>query len=271
MSEHGLTKENLLAALPMALREDSSVAALAEAAAEELAKRPQEIDRLRIYPAIDRLEEPLLDILAQDFKLDWWDADFPVEEKRRLLKGCWKVHRLQGTKAGLETAVSAVYPNAAVQEWFQYNGEPHHFRIQLGEASYAITEDSMKKFDRAMAVMKRLSSHLDEVQASLTGHMTARHGLHGGQLTETGGSDVIHAGLDHYAALTGGVLLEFRAHDALPGSMERYSALTMAGQAELRGDDGVPCAMAHGAVLTGGAVAEMFTETENGAKGDAER
>lgn len=210
MSEHRLTKENFLTALPMALREDASIAALAETAAEFLARPVGEIEQLKLYPEIDRMDEKLLDILAVDFKLDWWDADFPVEEKRRLLKGCWKVHRLQGTKAGLEKAVSAIYPNSAVQEWFQYNGEPHHFRIQLGEATHAITGDSMKKFQRAMEVMKRLSSHMDEVQADCTGHMTVGHGLHGGQLMEISGDDIIHADLGRCEILTGGVLLEFR-------------------------------------------------------------
>jgi len=266
---YGLTKENFLAALPMAPREAASVAVLAEAAAEFLARPVGEIRRLKLYPEIDRMDKRLLDILAVDFKVDWWDPDFPVEEKRLLLKGCWKVHKLQGTKAGLETAISAVYPNAAIQEWFEYNGEPHHFRVRLGEASYAITEDSMKKFRRALGVMKRLSSHLDEVQADCTGHMTAYHGLHGGQLMEIGGDDIIHADLDHYAALTDGVLLEFWGNDAVPGNMERYSALTMAGQAELWGDDGVPCGMTRCTALGGGTMVEIFTD--DGAKGDAER
>ena len=37
MNDHGLTAENLLSTLPSALREDASVFALAEAAAELLA------------------------------------------------------------------------------------------------------------------------------------------------------------------------------------------------------------------------------------------
>lgn len=266
MSKHGLTKENFLAALPMALRQDASITALAEAAAELLSRHVEEVDQLRLYPDIDRMDEKLLDILAVDFKLDWWDPDFSVEEKRRLLKGCWKVHKLQGTKAGLELAVSAIYPNASVQEWFEYDGDPHHFRIQLDEATRAITDDSMKRFERAMAVMKRLSSHLDEVQADCTGHMIAYHGLHGGPLAETGGNDIIHAGLDHYAGLTGGTLLEFWGSDHLPGDLERRSGLTMAGQAELWGDDGVPCDMTRRAGLTSGTMVEIFTD--NGTEGD---
>ena len=84
---HGLTQENMMAALPKALREDPSMVALADAIAGVLEARREEIDRLRIYPAIDRLDEQLLDILAHDFKVDWWDPEYSLEEKRRTLAG----------------------------------------------------------------------------------------------------------------------------------------------------------------------------------------
>ena len=94
MNSHGLTRENLVATLPPALQKDPSAVALAEAMADLLAQRPEEIEQLRIYPVIDRLDERLLDILAYDFKVDWWDADYSLEEKRRTLKDSWRVHKL---------------------------------------------------------------------------------------------------------------------------------------------------------------------------------
>ena len=75
---HGLTRENMLAAFPVALREDTSIAALADAVAGVLAERREEIDRLRIYSAVDQLEEPLLDILAHYFKVDWWNHNYSL-------------------------------------------------------------------------------------------------------------------------------------------------------------------------------------------------
>ena len=136
MNKHGLTKENLVVTLPPALRTDPSVVALAEALSELLAARPAEIERLRIYPAIDTLEEPLLDILARDFKVDWWDPEYSLEEKRRTLKDSWRVHRLLGTRAAVETAISAIYPHTQVLEWFEYGGEPYHFKMRVN-----ITDD----------------------------------------------------------------------------------------------------------------------------------
>lgn len=161
MNSHGLTKENLLAALPMAIREDLSVTALAEAAAESLAQAPAEIDLLRIYPSIDRLEEELLNILARDFKVDWWDADYSLEEKRRTLKDSWRVHKLMGTKAAVEAAISAVYPETKVEEWFEYGGTPYGFRIHLDLTGTKWTEDRPRRILERVEYYKSLRSHLD--------------------------------------------------------------------------------------------------------------
>ena len=160
MNSHGLIRENLVATLPPALRKDPSVVALAEAMSELLAQRVEEIDRLRIYPSIEQLDEKLLDILAHDFKVDWWDADYSAEKKRNLLKSNWKVHRTLGTKAAVEAALSDVYPKTTVQEWFEYGGSPHHFRAVTTNPAIAGTDRT--DFRRVLDIVKRLSAWMDE-------------------------------------------------------------------------------------------------------------
>ncbi len=164
--EYGLTAGNLMAALPEALRQDPSVFALAESVAGLLAGRPEEIDRLRIYPAIDALPENLLDILAYDFKVDWWDPEYSLDEKRWTLKTSWKVHKTLGTKAALEAAMSAVYPGTEVEEWFEYGGEPHHFRVFIRGEETAIGPGRLDEFKKAIVRVKRLSSWLDSIITS---------------------------------------------------------------------------------------------------------
>ena len=126
-----ITKEALLSTLPVVLAEDEGMKALADPIAEELAARLPEIDLVRLYARIDELPEDLLDILAYDFKADWWEYDATLEEKRAVFKKIWFVHRHKGTKASVEAAVGALFPGAEVEEWFQYDGEPYHFRMNV--------------------------------------------------------------------------------------------------------------------------------------------
>ena len=161
---HGITKENLLASLPAVLANDENMAALASAVAEVLSARVDEIGRVSIYAQIDKLPNELLDILAHDFKVDWWDANYTLEEKRQTLKDSWNVHRRLGTKAAVVMAISAIYPDTQVSEWWEYGGDPYHFKLLI-DATYENVDPArhQRVLDR-VAFYKNLRSILDEVE-----------------------------------------------------------------------------------------------------------
>ena len=161
---HGLTKENLLFAFPSGLLENPYLAALGDVTAEALAKRPAEIGLLSIYPRIDELPEALLDILAHDFKVDWWDPEYSVEEKRRTLKDSWRVHKTLGTKAAVETAIRAIYPLTTVEEWFEYGGSPYGFKIRLNLTGTEWTEERPRRILERVEFYRSLRSHLDGME-----------------------------------------------------------------------------------------------------------
>ena len=163
-SAHGLTAENLLRTLPEVLRNDEKMAALAASIADVLAARPAEIEQLMIYSRIDELPEDLLDILAEDFKVDWWDGDYTLEEKRQTLKDSWRVHRMLGTKAAVETAISAIYPETQVSEWFEYGGEPYHFRLLIDSTYEGVDPAKHQRVLDRVEYYKNLRSVLDEVE-----------------------------------------------------------------------------------------------------------
>lgn len=163
-SRLGITGENLLRILPPALTQDPSMVALASAGAEALAARLAEIDRVRTISNIDGLEEAVLDILAHDFKVDWYDPEYSLEEKRRTLKDNWLVHRRLGTKYAVRTALNAVYPETIVQEWFEYGGNPYCFRVVL-PAVGELTIEKQKRVLSRIQYYKNLRSHLDKIVA----------------------------------------------------------------------------------------------------------
>lgn len=83
MSNHGLTADNMMQQFPIALQKDPKTVALGQAIAKVMESRQDEIDSLRIYTRIDELPEWLLDILARDFAVDWYDRSYTLEEKEK--------------------------------------------------------------------------------------------------------------------------------------------------------------------------------------------
>lgn len=160
----GITKENLLRIFPSALTRDKSVTALAESAAELLAARLAEIDKARVTANIDVLDNAVLDLLACDFKVDWWDPEYTVEEKQQTLKDSWQVHRTLGTKAAVERAISAIYPYTTLEEWFEYGGDPYHFRIRINLSDDYADPERMQRVLARMNYYKNLRSHNDRIQ-----------------------------------------------------------------------------------------------------------
>ena len=154
--------------LPGALKQDPKIRAIAEAVTKEALTVSGEIENVLIYSRIDELPEALIDILAYDMHVDWYDYSFPLKVKRDILKGSVKVHKKMGTKYAVEKALGALYPQSEVEEWYQYEGEPHHFHIVCDVTENRVTA-SFQEIINAVMMYKRLSSHLDEVvyQASV--------------------------------------------------------------------------------------------------------
>lgn len=166
MTDYGISEQNLLRTLPDVLKNSPDFFPLAQITAQALATRLSEIDRLRLYPAIDELDEPVLDMLAHDFKVDWWDPAYSLDEKRRTLKSSWQVHRILGTKAAVETALSAVYPDSKVLEWFEYGGEPYHFKLLIDSTFERADPQKHQRVLERVNYYKNLRSHLDRIEYS---------------------------------------------------------------------------------------------------------
>lgn len=163
--KYGLTASNFLRTLPTVLQEDRNMQALAAAMAAELEKLAGEPRLAQIYTRIDELDETMLDALAADFKVDWWRPDATLEEKRYALKVSWYVHKHLGTKSAIETAVADYLGSGKVEEWFEYGGQPHHFRVASENNTAIIT--NYDAFMAVLEVVQRRSSVLEHITALL--------------------------------------------------------------------------------------------------------
>lgn len=156
-----LTSQNLINAFPYALSVDGDMKALASAIASELKSLYDDDDMLTIYTNISQLTEPLLDILANDYKVDWYLFDGTLSSKRAQIQSCFYVHRHLGTKGAIVYALSDLCPGTDVEEWFEYNGLPYYFRIILDvtEQRLPISQDVI---ERLVKILKPTRSVLEK-------------------------------------------------------------------------------------------------------------
>ena len=155
-----IRNDDLLRTLPQVLKNDKSFHAFATVMAKQLRTIIDDTDHATIYARIDALPEAVLDILAYDFKVDWWDYGYSVEQKRQTLKDSWLVHKHLGTKYAVKTAVSAIYPNSSVEEWFEWGGDPYTFRLLINASDVLIDLNQQTRVLELANYYKNLRSHL---------------------------------------------------------------------------------------------------------------
>lgn len=172
--QYGLTVESLLEVLPDVLRQDDKMLALATGIAELLVDRPSEIEQNMLYQRIDDLPEELLDQLAHDFGVSWWDNDWNLAQKQATFRESWHVRRHLGTKYAVELALSTSFGSGKVQEWFEYDGEPNHYRIF--DVDIQQVNDNIRTFLQILEVVSRKNAVLDSIRAISVRELTLFYG-----------------------------------------------------------------------------------------------
>ena len=160
MSKYLNDSEALIGEFPYSLARDDDKEKLAEIIADKLTEVVHNTDKALIFPSIDTLPEEVLDILAYDFKIEWYEYQAPVWNKRQAVKDALKVHRYKGTKYAVETALRSMFNSIEVKEWFEYEGEPYHFKATV----YGSTTENLKKLYQKIDYAKNLRSVMDAVR-----------------------------------------------------------------------------------------------------------
>jgi P2-related tail formation protein len=108
--------------------------------------------------------------LAEQFHVlgnEGWNLANSEQEKRQLIKDAIKLHKLKGTKAGVERALSTLNIEGKVSEWFEYGGDPFHFKIDIFLQNYAYNEKVFENLKKMIEEYKNVRSVLEEISVVL--------------------------------------------------------------------------------------------------------
>lgn len=165
-----LWETGLVEGLPPAVADEPWVRIM-DMVYRERHKREMKIaQQLHVYTRINSLPEKTLDVLAVQFKVDWYDASYPLQAKRSIIKTALEVRRFYGTEWATLKAISAIYPKSEIEQWYDYDGTPGHFRV-ICSIDGALIPVKRKEIRRSVNIYKRKTSHLDglllQVQSGL--------------------------------------------------------------------------------------------------------
>lgn len=153
---------NFFDTVPTSIKHDKNVQAFSEIMNQVMIKSNDLIKMLLLLPNLEYLPETLLDELAWQWHVDAYLDTYSRDKKINLIRNSISDHKIRGTPAAVEKVIGAVFRSGKVVEWFEYDGEPYHFRIKL------ITEPVpditvIENLNDAVQVTKNTRSWLDDV------------------------------------------------------------------------------------------------------------
>ncbi len=91
-----------------------------------------------------------------------------LEETKELLNAPLKTYFLEGTVHSINRALSAYFSLSSVKEWFEYGGDPYHFKINVVIEDQGVDKESLIKMDKIVNAYKNVRSVYDGVTIKIS-------------------------------------------------------------------------------------------------------
>ena len=116
---------------PPSISNDKTVKSIITAINPELKSVSEAISDAFIISRINELPERVIDLLAWQWHVDFYEPDLDLATKRALVLASIKYHKKKGTKYAIKTALEALGFVPTIKEWFETDmgTAPHTFSI----------------------------------------------------------------------------------------------------------------------------------------------
>ena len=152
--------------IPDSLRKDEFTVALMEAFEIQYKELQEEIELYSVLSNVDTLPEVLIDYLAYEKHVEYYE-DLTIEKKRNIVQNAIEIHRKKGTKFALLRVLELLNMDGNVEEWFEYDGDPFNFKMEVDVSERGISEQSYILLEKLIGTYKNGRSWLEAVNVSL--------------------------------------------------------------------------------------------------------
>ena len=188
-----LNETEMVKLLPAWMQEDGSDKGIATGCDIISRDAYARLKLLSRWDKIDQLSDAELDEMAWELNIQWYDSTAPIAAKRAVIRNSDRVYAKLGTPYAVEQIVADYFGTGEVREWYQYGGQPHHFKVLSDNPS--LVNSNLDLFLKLLRTVKRRSSWLDAILICLTGEMFLYSGMAVRDHTQevhVMGSDEIH-------------------------------------------------------------------------------
>lgn len=179
-----LKQNTLLREMPDNLLKDEKVMNLCLSLQKSLNKMLDWSEKINYTTNIDLLDDEILEHLLWEKHISWKEGvglATTRQQKINLIKNAVELHRIKGTPAAIELVFQLVNVDCKLEEWFEYGGNPYHFKLKLRITDKGLTEETIKILEMMVMEYKNVRSYLE----SLNIYYSSTNNIHVGTATLT--------------------------------------------------------------------------------------
>lgn len=117
-----------------------------------------------IHYNVDNMPEELLDYLAVEKAIPYYDGSYDIALKKKLVQEGLSWYFTAGTKKGVEGLIQTIFGSGSIKEWFEFDeSEQIKGTFDVDIRGENITPDAVERFAKILKNAKNVSRHLRDV------------------------------------------------------------------------------------------------------------
>lgn len=181
---------------------------LFEIIVEELYEAAVEVPMLHLMANLEKQSDDVLDHLAWQFHVDFYDAKFERHKKIAVIRNAYQSHKYKGTPYALDLVFDSLGLDGHITEWFEDDANPYTFKANINVFDVGINEDTYKMFERLIRHYKNVRSWLEEIIINLN----SRNQIYVGSTLEVGHTLTIYPSTPEHLTITSPIYSDSATH-----------------------------------------------------------
>ena len=181
---------------------------LFEIIVEELYEAAVEVPMLHLMANLAKQSDDVLDHLAWQFHVDFYDAKFERQKKIAVIRNAYQSHKYKGTPYALDLVFDSLGLDGHITEWFEDDANPYTFKANINVFDVGINEDTYKMFERLIRHYKNVRSWLEEIIINLN----SRNQIYVGSTLEVGHTLTIYPSTPEHLMITSPIYSDSATH-----------------------------------------------------------